>query len=71
MTQIPLDPFALANASLVYRKTERAYLLYSMGPDSHDDVGQPCIGGLSDGKKSLRTYKATDTGDVVAGINNR
>ena len=69
MTQIPVDPFGSANASLVYRKTEAAYLLYSIGPDGRDDGGQPCIGHLSDGKTSLRTYYDTDTGDIVAGIN--
>jgi hypothetical protein len=70
MSQVPVDLFGSANASLVYRKREGAYLLYSVGPDGHDDGGRPCIGRLSDGKTSLRTYKETDTGDVVAGINN-
>lgn len=70
MSQFPLDPFGFANASLVYRKTEGAYLLYSIGPGGHDDGGRPCIGRLSDGKTSLRTYKETDTGDIVAGVNN-
>ena len=36
---IPLDPFT--GRALVYRKGDAGFILYSLGPDQHDDNGTP------------------------------
>jgi hypothetical protein len=36
---VPLDPFS--KGPLVYRVTNNSFLLYSVGPDGHDDQGTP------------------------------
>jgi hypothetical protein len=36
---VPLDPFS--NGPLVYRGATNSFLLYSVGPDGHDDHGTP------------------------------
>jgi hypothetical protein len=40
---VPVDPFS--RGPLVYRSTTNSFLLYSVGPDAHDDQGTPLTRG--------------------------
>jgi hypothetical protein len=54
MAEIPLDPFG--GASMKLRVVDRGILVYSVGPDGHDDLGQPY---------SFTGFVPTYHGDVV------
>jgi len=40
LKSIPNDPF-VEKKPLIYKKTAKGYLLYSVGPDGVDDGGKP------------------------------
>lgn len=66
LSAIPADPFALKDP-LRYKKTNKSYVLYSIGPDGKDDGGTPCMFG----KVNLPIVTPVSTGDIVAGVNIR
>jgi hypothetical protein len=63
LAAVPNDPFAL-RAPLTYRSVGKAYVLYSLGPDSKDDRGAVALTGreLIDNRRG-----PLPTGDMVAG----
>jgi hypothetical protein len=61
---VPSDPFA-RNAPLRYRRSEGAYVLYSVGPDGADDGGRPIN---PPGSPPGRYVSAESKGDIVAGV---
>lgn len=64
-----IDPFSPDSKPLVYKKTARDYLLYSVGPDGKDDDGaeiQTIFTDEQTGAKTVRDKLAFDsTGDIV------
>jgi hypothetical protein len=54
---VPMDPYS--DEPLVYRRTDRGFTLYSVGPDFADDGGEPGLN--ADGKPRLWA----DKGDTV------
>lgn len=57
----PDDPYAKINDSYRYKKSENGYILYSIGPDGHDDGGKPSV--------SQSNISQTDksSGDITPG----
>jgi hypothetical protein len=53
MKRVPSDPFGRGEA-VHYRKTGKAYMLYSIGPDGKDDGGKPID---NPGKKTLKARR--------------
>ncbi|MHB9133079.1 MAG: hypothetical protein ACYDBB_18580 [Armatimonadota bacterium] len=66
LLSVPSDPFSV-NAPLSYRNTATGYLLYSIGPDAHDDNGA----AVQNDKTPTARFRVTldSKGDIVAGIN--
>lgn len=58
LKSVPVDPFGVGR-KLRYRRIKggKSFLLYSVGPDMHDDGGQAIVGRI----------RNTTTGDIVAG----
>ncbi len=69
---LPNDPFT-ASGTLHYHRTEKSYVLYSIGPDGKDDHGTPCAGDREwkKGQAQFQAVDETSTGDIVAGVNVR
>lgn len=57
LAAVPMDPYS--DEPLVYRRTDRGFTLYSVGPDFADDGGEPGLN--ADGKPRLWA----DKGDTV------
>ena len=57
LKQLPMDPFS--GRTLVYRRTDDSFTLYSFGPNFQDD------GGISGTGSSGRARKWADDGDTV------
>jgi len=70
LKHIPMDPFENGVIPLIYHRTNRGYVLYSIGPDGKDDGGKPFVHTSTDGTTTRRWCMPDDTGDIVAGINN-
>jgi len=70
---IPNDPFAV-QGPLLYKRANKSYVLYSVGPDGTDNGGQACLGrDLQNGKwvmisASIGGVGKNVTGDIVAGV---
>lgn len=69
LRHVAIDPLGNGVSPLIYRRTQKTYLLYSIGPDGKDDGGRPFVHRLSDGTTTQRWCMPDDTGDIVAGIN--
>lgn len=74
LKRVPVDPFALSGA-LRYRRTGKAFVLYSVGPDGKDDGGKPIFDpsmstptAITSGGNPRRVEEG-GAGDVVAGVN--
>ncbi len=68
---VPADPFATP-APLCYMRRETDYLLYSIGPDCHDDGGVPIRVNdepLPAPPCPYAKLHEGSTGDIVAGVN--
>lgn len=71
---MPNDPFA-ASGRLRYRRTNIGYVLYSIGPDGHDDDGTAIFDASKrspayPGGFDPRRYASINSkGDIVAGVN--
>ena len=67
LDKLPLDPFD-ETRGFRYRPKGAAYVLYSIGPDVHDDIGKPI-----ERPATYEGYKYSvwrdGTGDIVAGVN--
>jgi hypothetical protein len=69
----PADPFAVSGA-IRYRRQGTDYLLYSVGPDGHDDGGRPVFYRNNPSPYALggagfrRSVDVSSHGDVVAGV---
>jgi hypothetical protein len=71
LSRIPDDPFALAvSTPFQYHRTEKGYVLYSIGPDGVDNHGEPIEDTTRD-KDNINRYVVNENskGDVLAGIN--
>jgi hypothetical protein len=70
---VPLDPFTASSPLLYYKTQANSYVLYSVGPDMHDDGGTPIPGipeVASNGKHWIRRFIVPNSrGDIVAGVN--
>jgi hypothetical protein len=64
---VPLDPFTAAS-TLRYRRSGQKYVLYSVGPDMHDDGGAAVTDQFTTGEYVHRVYLEAE-GDIVAGVN--
>jgi hypothetical protein len=69
---VPIDPFTPSSMPLLYRLNGAKYILYSIGPDMHDDGGTP----ISDktrrdilDKNAPYAVWPNSHGDIVAGVN--
>jgi hypothetical protein len=64
---VPLDPFT-TSSTLQYKLAGGNYVLYSVGPDMHDDGGRPVLDSHQHGH-SRYNVNFQSTGDIVAGVN--
>lgn len=69
LQKVPADPFALSGP-LRYRSPGDSYVLYSIGPDGKDDLGQPIYDPKTAPPASYHVA-ADSVGDIVAGTNTR
>ena len=71
LTRVPLDPFDAQN--LRYHRTEKSYLLYSVGPDGIDNNGAPIDNKppliKDNDDRARRQILPESSGDMVADIN--
>jgi hypothetical protein len=65
LKKIPADPFG-SGEPLHYRKTEKSYLLYSIGPDGKDNGGKPIDNPKGTTQKTRRRISSGSLGDVVS-----
>jgi hypothetical protein len=68
LSSVPLDPFA-TSSPLRYRLTGAKYVLYSIGPDMHDDGGTPVFDPTSSNADAQHWVQGDSHGDIVAGVN--
>jgi hypothetical protein len=73
LDHIPTDPFD-AGRALHYHLSRSGYVLYSVGPDGHDDGGAAVVNVACPSKSSERpdpryVVDSGSHGDIVAGVN--
>ena len=51
LSEVPRDPYS--GKPLVYRRNAKGYVLYSVGPDGHDNGGQPGLYDIKPGTDML------------------
>ena len=68
LQSIPRDPFT-ADAPLLYRQDEDGYVLYSIGPDGHDNGGEAMERPDEEDPIRRKRPRMDLPGDLVAGIN--
>jgi len=67
LSNVPVDPFS-NNQALRYRRTGKAFRLWSIGPDGVDDNGTPVFNARNKGAARYRVVEDSK-GDIVSGIN--
>lgn len=68
LTAVPLDPFT-DDQPLIYRLDRSTFIIYSVGPDMHDDGGNPITGKrVPSNRMPLVVIDPSSKGDMVAGI---
>ncbi|MBI2301163.1 MAG: hypothetical protein HYU66_19825 [Armatimonadetes bacterium] len=67
LPRIPRDPYA-ASGPLSYRRDAAKYVLWSIGPDAHDDGGK-AIDNPGEAGSKRRLVQFESKGDIVAGVN--
>ncbi|MCE5324057.1 MAG: hypothetical protein ABFD46_06110 [Armatimonadota bacterium] len=68
LSTIPKDPFN-TKRPLIYKKTAKGYLLYSVGPDGVDNGGNPVCDSRYKMPQDRYLIHQDSKGDMVAGIN--
>lgn len=69
LSRVPADPFGAG--ALLYRRTGKGYLLYSIGPDRQDDGGRPIDDSNRPGSDPRYRHRVelSSKGDIVQGVN--
>jgi hypothetical protein len=63
--KVPADPFG-GGEPMRYRRTDKSYLLYSIGPDGKDDGGKQIDDKKAKNVRSRRLIKHDSVGDAVS-----
>jgi hypothetical protein len=67
LPQVPRDPFG-SGETLRYKRDDKRYKLWSIGPDVRDDNGVPAVNTSARRASSRHAVTINSTGDIVANI---